>query len=122
MTIGTRSLVGREEQLESLLALLDDTERLPAVTVVAGEAGIGKSALWLAAVGTAATGGYRTLSCRPTEAETAYSFAGLAHLVAGVAGDEVRTFRRRSGGLWTLRSESRKPPARSTTVSSPSRS
>jgi DNA-binding CsgD family transcriptional regulator len=88
VAIGTRSLVGREEQLGSLLALLDDPEQLPAVAVVAGEAGIGKTALWLAVVEAGAAGGYLTLSCRPTEAEAGYSFAGLADLVGGVA-DEV---------------------------------
>ena len=122
MAIGTQSLVGREEQLASLLALFDDPERLPALAVVAGEAGIGKTALWLAAVEAGAGAGYRTLSCRPTEAETAYSFAGLADLVGGVAGDVVPTFRRHSGALSRLRSESRKRPIRSTSVSSRSRS
>jgi DNA-binding CsgD family transcriptional regulator len=87
VTTGTRSLVGREEQLESLLSVLDDPERLPAAAVVAGEAGIGKTALWLAAVKAGTAHGYLTLSCRPTEAETAYSFAGLADLVGGVADD-----------------------------------
>ena len=87
MAISTRSVVGREEQLESLLALLDDVERLPAVAVVAGEAGIGKTAVWLAAMEAGTAGGYLPLSCRPTEAETAYSFAGLADLVGGVADD-----------------------------------
>jgi hypothetical protein len=47
VAIDTRSLVGREEQLGSLLALLDDPKRLPALAVVAGDAGIGKTALWL---------------------------------------------------------------------------
>jgi DNA-binding CsgD family transcriptional regulator len=70
-----------------LLVLLDDAERLPALAVVAGEAGIGKTALWLAAIEAGTAGGYLPLSCRPTEAETAYSFAGLADLVGGVADD-----------------------------------
>jgi predicted ATPase len=41
---GTPNLVGREEELGSLLALVDAPERLPAVAVMAGEAGIGKTA------------------------------------------------------------------------------
>ncbi len=87
MAISTRSVVGREEQLEALLVLLDDAEHLPALAVVAGEAGIGKTAFWLAAMDAGTAGGYLPLSCRPTEAETAYSFAGLADLVGGVADD-----------------------------------
>jgi DNA-binding CsgD family transcriptional regulator len=84
--LGARSLVGREEELDALLALLDDHERLPALAVVAGAAGIGKTALWLAAVEAAAGGGYLTLTCRPTEAEAGYSFAGIVDLIGGIAG------------------------------------
>ena len=40
----TASLVGREEELGALLTLLDDQEALPALAVVAGDAGIGKTA------------------------------------------------------------------------------
>jgi DNA-binding CsgD family transcriptional regulator len=81
------SLVGREEELGALLTVLDDHERLPALAVVTGDAGIGKTALWLAGVEAGAAGGYRTLTCRPTEAEAGYSFAGLVDLIGGVAGE-----------------------------------
>ena len=50
------------------------------------EAGIGKTALWLAGVNAAADRGYRILSSRPSEAETQLSFAGLTDLLGG-AGD-----------------------------------
>ncbi|HEV8249347.1 MAG TPA: AAA family ATPase [Gaiellaceae bacterium] len=81
MAIGTHKLVGREEELSSLLALLD---ALPAVGVVSGEAGIGKTALWLAAVDEARARSFRVLSCRPSEAEARYSFSGLTDLLGGV--------------------------------------
>ncbi len=81
---GSRELVGREEELASLLALLDARDGLPAVAAVIGEAGIGKTTLWLDAVEAAQARGYLALSCRPTEAEAAFSFVGLADLIGGV--------------------------------------
>ena len=55
--------------------------------MLTGEAGIGKTTLWLAGVEAAATGGYRVLSSRPAEAETGFSFAGLTDLLGDTAGD-----------------------------------
>ena len=55
--------------------------------MVVGEAGIGKTTLWLAAVEAAQARGYLVLSCRPAEAETAFSFAGLADLIGRVVTD-----------------------------------
>jgi DNA-binding CsgD family transcriptional regulator/Tfp pilus assembly protein PilF len=60
---------------------------LPAAAVIVGEAGIGKTSLWLAAVEAARARGYLVLSCRPAEAETAFSFVGLADLIRGVVAD-----------------------------------
>ena len=54
MEVSVPNLVGREEELAALLDLVDSPEELPSVTVVAGEAGIGKTALWLAGVELAA--------------------------------------------------------------------
>jgi DNA-binding CsgD family transcriptional regulator len=96
VAIGTRNLVGREEELGSLLALLDDPDRHPAVAVVAGEAGIGKTALWLAAVEEARVRGYLVLSCRPSEAEAGYSFSALADLMGGVVPAELPAPQRRA--------------------------
>jgi predicted ATPase len=67
--------------------VLDAPEQPPTAAVLAGEAGIGKTALWLAGIDAAAARGYRILSCRPSEAETRFAFAGLADLLSAVAGD-----------------------------------
>ena len=80
-------LVGREEELAPLLDLLEAPDELPAAAVVVGEAGIGKTALWLAAADAAEERGYLVLSCRPTEAEAGFSFVGLADLIGGVLPD-----------------------------------
>jgi DNA-binding CsgD family transcriptional regulator len=87
MTVATRQLVGRNEELEAIVGVLDVPEELPGVTVLSGEAGIGKTTLWLAGIDAAAAHGYRILSTRPSEAETGLSFAGLADLLGRAAGD-----------------------------------
>jgi DNA-binding CsgD family transcriptional regulator len=87
VAVGTPHLVGREEELASLLAVLDAPDGLPGAAVVFGEAGIGKTALWLAAAEAAAARSFRVLSCRPSEAEARFSFSGLADLVGGGVAD-----------------------------------
>jgi len=84
VSVTARHLVGREDELGAIVRLLDDAERLPGAAVLHGEAGIGKTALWLAAVEAAEARGYRVLATRPTEAETGYSLAGLTDLLGDV--------------------------------------
>jgi DNA-binding CsgD family transcriptional regulator len=83
VTVATR-LCGRDEQLATLVALLSAPDRLPAGAVIIGEAGIGKTAVWLAALEEARARDFRVLSCRPSEAEARFSFAGLADLLGGI--------------------------------------
>ena len=87
MAVSVPHLPGREDELAALLDLLEAPDDLPAAAVVVGEAGIGKTALWLAAVEAAQERGYLVLSCRPSEVEAAFSFAGLADLIGAVVGD-----------------------------------
>jgi DNA-binding CsgD family transcriptional regulator len=87
VTVTRRHLVGREEELGAILALLDVSDELPVTAVLTGDAGIGKTTLWLAAIDAARARGYRVLSCRPSEAETESSFISLADLLGDVAGD-----------------------------------
>ena len=86
VSVAARRLIGREDELEAILGLLDAPERVPGVTVLPGEAGVGKTTLWLAGLEAASERGYRVLSSRPSEAETQLSFAGLADLLGDVAG------------------------------------
>jgi DNA-binding CsgD family transcriptional regulator len=83
--VGVPHLVGRKEELAALLDLLDAPDELPSVAVVAGEAGIGKTALWLAAVDLAAARGFQVLSSRPSEAEAGFSFLALTDILGEVA-------------------------------------
>ncbi len=80
----TVEIVGRDEELRSLSAFLDRTAEGPAALVLEGEAGIGKSTLWLAGVKAARERGFRVLSSRPTEAEQGLAHAGLGDLFEDV--------------------------------------
>ena len=73
-------IVGREEELAAVRVLLDDVHRRPALLVLKGEAGIGKTALWRAGVGEATRRGFRALGSRPAEAEAGFAHSGLADL------------------------------------------
>jgi len=70
------------------MELLDGVEPRLGITVLKGEAGIGKTTLWLAGIDAASARGYRVLASRPSEAESSFSFAGLADLL-GAAADDV---------------------------------
>jgi DNA-binding CsgD family transcriptional regulator len=82
-----RQFVGRAEELEAIHLLLDAPEQLSAVAALPGEAGIGKTTLWLAGIDAAAVRGYRILSARPSGAETQFAFGGLTDLLRDAAGD-----------------------------------
>ncbi len=80
-------IVGREEELAALRAFIGEAEERPAALVLEGEAGIGKSTLWLAGVEQARAAGFRVLSARPAEAERGLAHAGLGDLFDGVLDD-----------------------------------
>ena len=80
-----QQLIGREAELASIARLLDRRDLLPGTTVLHGQAGIGKTSLWLAGIDMASSRGCRTLSCRAFESETTFSYAGLADLLGAVA-------------------------------------
>ncbi len=87
MSVTVPHLPGREDELAALVDVLEAPDELFAAAVVVGEAGIGKTTLWLAASEEARRRGYLVLSCRPAEADAAFSFVGLADLIAGVVSD-----------------------------------
>jgi hypothetical protein len=73
--------LGRERELAILGGFLATIERRPAVLVLEGKAGIGKTVLVEQAVGEARRRGYRVLAARPTSAESSLSFVGLSDLL-----------------------------------------
>ena len=82
-----RQLVGREEELEAIVRLLDDRAELPATAILHGAAGIGKTSLALAGIDAARIRGFLVMSCRPVEAETRFSYAGVTDLLGRTVDD-----------------------------------
>ena len=74
--------VGRDVEIGALCAFLDrrGAVRGPIAIALEGDAGIGKSTLWRAAVEEARGRGWRVLSSRPAESERALAHAGLGDL------------------------------------------
>jgi DNA-binding CsgD family transcriptional regulator len=80
-------LVGRDVELGAIEAFVAGVARGPQALVVAGEAGIGKTALWRAGVEAARLRHGCVLTCRGVEAEAFLSFSGLSELLAPVLED-----------------------------------
>jgi DNA-binding CsgD family transcriptional regulator len=82
--------VGRDEELDAVRVLLDAVQSGsdgPAMLALLGEAGIGKSTVWAAAVDEARERGFTVLACRPSAAEVRSTFSGLVDLLAGQCPD-----------------------------------
>ncbi len=93
-------LFGRDDELRAIHAFLDRPAGAGvAGLVLEGEAGIGKSTIWLAGVEAARDRGLRVLSSRPAEVELGVEHAGLGDLLEDVLGevvDELEAPRRRA--------------------------
>ena len=81
-------IFGRDLELAGIERFLDSMPTWPRAIVIEGEAGTGKTTLWLEGVRRAAERGMRTLRARPAESEQKLSYVALADLVAE-AFDEV---------------------------------
>jgi predicted ATPase len=86
-----RGVVGRDAELGSIDAFVDDVPRGPTALVLAGEAGIGKTILWEAGVEAARRRYGRVLTCRGVEAEAALSFSGLSQLLTPVLAETLES-------------------------------
>jgi DNA-binding CsgD family transcriptional regulator len=101
-------IVGREEELGSLYAFIGEAGRRLAALVFEGEAGIGKSTLWLAGLEHARRRGLRVLSSRPAEVERSLAHVGLGDLFEDVLDDVLPALpapRRRALEVALLRAE-----------------
>jgi DNA-binding CsgD family transcriptional regulator len=84
-------IVGREAELRVLAGFLDSVDARPAALLLEGEAGIGKTTLWLATVEQARGRGFHVLVARPAAAEAVLSYASLADLLADVGSSVLQT-------------------------------
>ena len=108
-------LVGRDEELAAIGEVLDG--QLPTTLAIIGDAGIGKTSLWRAALDAAAERGWRTLSCAPTGSEATLSFAALGDLLDDVFEEVAADLpepQRRALSVALLREQPGAPPDRRT--------
>ncbi|MCP9487513.1 MAG: AAA family ATPase [Gaiellaceae bacterium MAG52_C11] len=80
-------VIGREAELERIERWLEGPR--PSMLLIEGEAGIGKTTLWRAAVAGAERRGARLLTCALAESEARLAFAGLSDLVRPHLGHAV---------------------------------
>ena len=85
--VQAHGVVGRDVELAVIDEFVAGLGRGPSALVLAGEAGIGKTSLWRAAVDAARHGDGWVLTCRGVEAEASLSFSGLSELLAPVLDD-----------------------------------
>jgi tetratricopeptide (TPR) repeat protein len=83
----TAGMARRPAEEEALSEFLDAAASTPAALLVDGEAGIGKTTVWLAALERARDRGFRVLSARAVETESVLAYASLADLLTGVEPD-----------------------------------
>jgi len=74
-------VLGREQEQEHLAQFLGDIPNGPAILLIEGEAGIGKTTLWEFGVEEALDRGHRVLVSRAGEAETKLAYAALGDLL-----------------------------------------
>jgi DNA-binding CsgD family transcriptional regulator len=82
-------LVGRGLELDAVLAFLDRALAGPGALLLEGEAGIGKTTLWVEGLERARDMGFRVLRARPSQAEAALPFAAIADLMEPALADIV---------------------------------
>jgi DNA-binding CsgD family transcriptional regulator len=82
-------VIGRHREKAEVDRFLDLVTEGPAALVIEGEAGIGKTTVWRAALEAARSRGYRVLICRASESESTLSFVGLGDLLEGAGDDAV---------------------------------
>src|ERR1700712_5200651 len=75
--------VGRPDEARAVNDFLDAAREGPAVLVIEGEPGIGKTTMWSAALDQARERGCSVLSARPAEVESGLAYGALTDLLTG---------------------------------------
>jgi ATP/maltotriose-dependent transcriptional regulator MalT len=78
------AMIDRETERRAIRAFFEGAGPGPRALVIEGEAGIGKTTLWHAAVEEALHRGYRRISTRPTEADAQLPLAALNDLIGSI--------------------------------------
>src|SRR5687768_16008209 len=74
-------LSGRDEELRSVQLFVEAVPAGARALLITGEAGVGKTSLWQAAVERARAAGMQAVVARPAEAETSFAYAALGDLL-----------------------------------------
>ena len=74
-------LIGRDEELQRVQRFLEGVATGTRALLIAGEAGVGKTSVWQAAVEPRGRRAMRAVAARPTEAETSFAHAALGDLI-----------------------------------------
>jgi DNA-binding CsgD family transcriptional regulator len=77
-------MIGRDEELAVVERVLAGFVPAPRGVLIEGEAGMGKTTLWLEGVRMAEARGFRVLQARPAESEAQLSYAALTDVLGGV--------------------------------------
>ena len=80
------AVLGRGQKREHIAGFLNEIPYGPAILLIEGEAGIGKTTLWEFGVEEALDHGYRVLVTRAGEAETKLAYTALGDLLEPVSG------------------------------------
>jgi len=113
-------IVGRDRELAAVARCLDAAQSDFAAVVLEGEAGIGKTTVWLEAVRMAEQRGMRVLACRTAQAEAKLAFASLTDLLVTVEPeifDELPEPQRHALAVAMLRESPRERSSQSRAVS-----
>ena len=77
-------MISRSAEFRAVSEFLLSAERQPTGLIVEGDAGIGKTTIWLAAVAAARDRGFLVFSARAGQAESVLAYAAVADLLGDV--------------------------------------
>ena len=83
-------LLGREDELTAVERLFAEPGNGPGILMLEGEAGIGKTTIWLKGLERARRHGFRVLPCRPTPTETPLAFSALGDVLGELTDEFLR--------------------------------
>ena len=89
MRAADRPAVGREDELAAAAAFLDAIAAGPAALLIEGDAGIGKTTVWRAAVTAAIARGHRVLAATAIDVEADLPFVTLRDLLEDVPAEDT---------------------------------
>ena len=82
-------IVGREAELDAVQRFVAEAALGPAALVLEGPAGIGKTAIWSQALLDARASGVVVRTCRCSQSDAGWAFAGLGDLLDGLDGEDL---------------------------------